>query len=211
MPARFISLPLVLPVLLVAACLLLGGCASTYDDRYAFDPHPASIETFDRATDRTIARTLVSIVGVRQRIADQPNTPAIDVRMLIENVSDDELLMPIGSLRLVSADVRPLDPPLTAALSPVVVAPHSTRSIDLRFPFPKSSEYDPQDLSGLNLRWTLERNGVALDHETSFKRVPVRTYYERVSMYPRYPYRSYWVRHYHGWHVHSGFHYRYCW
>ena len=183
----------------LAMIALAGGCASTYDSRFAYEPRPASIETFDRATDRTIARTLVSVIGVRRRAADQPHTPAVDLRMLIENVSDDDLRLDFEALRLVSADVRRFLPARSPAPDPLIVHPDSSVSIDLSFPFPPESESEPLDISALNLHWSFDHRGRALDHETMFKRAAVRR------VYRSYARPSGWGG-YHRWHFHVGFH-----
>ena len=177
--------------------LLLAGCASTYDSNYRFQPRPASIETVHTEGSGPLARTLVSVTGVRRGTSEAG--PAIELRMRVENVSGTDLELDPHSLELVSADVQTFGPPLIEPPSLIIPAEGVT-TFDVLFPIPESAFDQPIDLSSINLRWSLFHDGRVLTHEATFD----RTHWRFVRVYGP-PWFCHGPFYHHHFHHHPGF------
>jgi hypothetical protein len=182
-------------LLLVIPGVLLPACESTYDPDFTFAPRPASVEVRDFESDRTLARSLVSVVGVRHRVSSEDARPGVEVRMRVENVSDDSVQVDLRSLRLLSADLRELEPPIIVTdVENGVVPPRQTGTITATFAFPLESRDNPFDLSSLTLQWTMIHNGNEGHSEQTFER--------RIEYIP---YHDYDIHHHYGWSFYGGF------
>ena len=72
---------------------------------------------------------------------------------------------------LFGGDLTQFDGPLSWPDNPVLLEPGATHTVVLLFPFPEDV-HDELDLEGLNLRWTMETDGLADQYSLAFRRRP---------------------------------------
>ena len=145
-------------VLAVACATALSAGCSAYDTRYEFEPRPLEYGHVLEGTADRAASTLVSVVGVRKRDADEGIVPSVELRLRVDNHTDQEVRLDPATLRLFAANLEPFPPPQGPA-EPLVVAPRDTATLTVYFPFPDGRVPGPYDLAGLSARWTLEVGG----------------------------------------------------
>lgn len=141
--------------LLLGCVIGAAGCeTSPYDDRYFYEPRPADITA--EAPDGGTIRSLATIVGVRRNVASIPHPATVDVRLRIENDTGGVIRFRPGALLLSSADVRDFPPAEIRPPGVVEIPPGARATIAAYFPFPDAAIPGDFDLSGLNLRWSME-------------------------------------------------------
>jgi hypothetical protein len=163
---------------LIGAAVVLGGC-SVYNSRYVYEPRPIDVEApRPGAEDAEPARTLVTIVGVR-RADDKAQLPAsVEVRLRVENTSPYPVEFDPGSLALFSAGLERFADPIVRPGTAVALEPADSAVVEAYFPFPEGRAPGDLDLSGLNLRWSLQVGGQPVTSSASFVRLP-DAYYDR--------------------------------
>ncbi len=167
---------------LAAAAATLCGC-SVYDSRYLYEPRPVDVQTRKPgADDVEPARTLVTVVGVRREDSRSQLPASVEVRLRVENTSPFPVAFDPGSLALFSAGLERFPDPIVRPEGSITVAPAGSAVVEAFFPFPDGRDPDDLDLSGLNLRWTLEVGGHAVTSSASFVCLPA-------AYYGRYHYR----------------------
>jgi len=155
---------------LLAAMLLLSGCASGY--RYRFEPMPAVVEV--HTSQGTLPLMLVSVLGaITPEGSDQRQ---VHVRYRLQNATSRPLSLPVGRQRLLTGDLLEFSSAWLVA-GVTEVAPGQSALADLAFAFPDDSS---PDLRGLSLGWVLVVEGVELGNTVAFQRVQPDV--------PRYPY-----------------------
>ncbi len=163
------SLPLALLAVLAAAC-------STYDLRYRYQPRPQEVEV--QAADRTAARVLVSVLGIRKAgIEDLP--AGAELRILVENPGPEPLRPAWTEARLLAADLEAFDAPRLLE-GGGEVPPRSETLARLLFPFLPGLERSDLDLDGLHLRLPLEAGGEEILATATFTRRKDRPGYPRI-------------------------------
>jgi hypothetical protein len=139
------------PILFVLP--LLYAC-SAYDSRYEFEPRPLEFAHALPGADDRAASALVTVVGVHKRDAEQRIPPSVEVRLRVDNNSDEEIrLDPVG-VQLFAANLLQFPEP-TSPDGPLAVAPHGSGTLTVFFPFPDDKVPGAYDLEGLSARWTL--------------------------------------------------------
>jgi hypothetical protein len=188
--------------ILLVGLAALGGCAGTYDANYVFGPRPAEVALAggDGAAVTGGVRVLMTVVGVRRRSTEIEHPASIEVRVRVENDSDEVAWFDPASLRLLAADLEPLPPAVTIPEIAVDVAPGAAALVDAFFPFPGGAYPGGYDLSGLNARLVIEHAGRSIAGTATFVR--------RFVVY-RYGYGPYWGWH-DDWHTHVGFGVGWC-
>jgi hypothetical protein len=167
---------------LVGIAVILGGC-SVYNARYVYEPRPIDIQSAKAGADEAEpARTLVTVVGVRREDPKAQLPACVEVRLRMENTSPFPVAFDPGSLALFSAGLERFPDPIVRPEGSIAVAPAGSAVIEAFFPFPDGRDPDDLDLSGLNLRWTLEVGGHAVTSSASFVCLPT-------AYYGRYHYR----------------------
>jgi hypothetical protein len=163
---------------LVGVAVMLGGC-SVYNSRYVYEPRPIDIEApRPGADDAEPARTLVTVVGVR-RADDKTQLPAcVEVRLRVENTSPFSVAFDPESLVLFSAGLERFSNPIVRPEAPITIEPAGSAVVEAFFPFPEGRTLGELDLSGLNLRWSLQVGGQPVTSSASFVRLP-NAYYDR--------------------------------
>ncbi|MHC4081697.1 MAG: hypothetical protein ACYS15_11630 [Planctomycetota bacterium] len=165
------------PALAVVATVL-SGC-SVYNWRYVYEPRPVDIQTTKPgADDAEPARTLVTVVGVRREDSKSQLPASVEVRLRVENTSPFPVAFDPASFVLFSAGLERFPDPIVQPEGPVTVAPAGTAVVKAFFPFPDDRGASDLDLSGLNLRWTIEVDGYAATSSASFLALPT-AYYDR--------------------------------
>ncbi|MHC4447723.1 MAG: hypothetical protein ACYSXF_08100 [Planctomycetota bacterium] len=161
------------------ALVILGGCASTYDQRYLYEPRLVDVEApVPGQADATPVRTLVTVAGVR-RADSQADLPAsVEIRLRIENAGPAAVSFDPETLALFSADFTQFPAPITRPAERVEIPPGQAATIEVFFPFPDGRYPGDLDLGGLNLRWALLIDGQPVSCSTTFNR--------RRYLYPRF-------------------------
>jgi hypothetical protein len=161
-----------------AAAATLFGC-SVYDSRYLYEPRPVDVQTTKPgADDAEPTRTLVTVVGVRREDSKSKLPASVEVRLRVENTSPFPVAFDPASFVLFSAGLERFPDPIVQPEGPFTVAPAGTAVVKAFFPFPEGRGHDEFDLSGLNLRWTIEVDGHAVTSSAGFLALP-SAYYDR--------------------------------
>jgi hypothetical protein len=143
---------------LLALLFPVTGC-STYRSGFDFQPRPLESAILPRE-GKGSARALVSVVGIRRRDKDAGRPEEVEVRLLLENRTDADIILELGSLLLVSGNLRPFDDPRIEGRGEGRIAPAASESYRLFFPVPPPDDEGRQpDLDGLNLRLTVGFRG----------------------------------------------------
>lgn len=159
-------------MLAAAALLLVGGCqTSPYDNRYVYSPRPLTLETTPPGMPEAGAvRTLVSVVGVRQRDEDADLPASVHLRIRLDNTTESTVTFDPGTLSLFAADVREFPPPILQPAETVTLGPNGTATVNAFFPLPGERVPAGMDLSGLSARWAIEVDGRTVPDSATFAR-----------------------------------------
>ena len=162
------------------ALVTLGGCAATtYDERYLYEPSLVDVETaVPGEAQGPPVRTLVAVAGVRRADPDANLPASVEIRLRIENAGPAAVRFDPQTLALFSADFTQFPAPITRPAGPVEIPPGQTGTIEVFFPFPGDRYPADLDLGGLNVRWTLSIGGQPVTRSTTFNR--------RRILYPRF-------------------------
>lgn len=180
----------------LAASASLGGC-SLYRPGYYFEPRPVDVEVaVPDAPDAEPAHILVTVFGIRRADDEQQLPESIEVRLRIENTSPYALSFDPSTLTLFSADLAQFANPIARPPGSTEALPGASAVVDAFFAFPPGTGRHDFDLSGLNLRWTIQINDTPITSTADFVRR--REYY---------PDRYYPYSHFH---FGLGLHYYHC-
>ncbi|MHC5023080.1 MAG: hypothetical protein ACYTGG_04105 [Planctomycetota bacterium] len=173
----------------IAVALALAGCASgPFDTRYFYEPRPDDVHVrFVDETSTGRGQVLVSVRGIRRADRETGASPSVEVLWQVSSLDGQPLTMRAESLRLTAANLEQFPPPRLEPAVDVTVSPGASETIRARFPFPEDSYPGSFDLSGLNLRWSVESDGRVLHGSSTFRRA--RIYYSYPSRYYEHPYR----------------------
>lgn len=177
-------------ILAITALWPLAGC-TTYIDRYNYQPRPASIR-FDVAatSDRPDARVLVSVVGIRRRIADDVDRAGLELKFRVENLGKRPVGFDPREVEVVNAALDSLGSPLAPPDS-VTLKETQERLLTLRFPLPAGVSYHDEQLDGFNVRLTLTIGDEQITQSVGFER-------RRDDDEDRYYYHPYYSPYFHG-------------
>ena len=127
-----------------------------------------------------MARALMSIL----QVARAPDGEyEIQARLLVENYTDQPLVIDTGGMKMVSGDlVSFLTPRATPRANPQVAARTSV-TIDLAFRFPSNVDPERVDYSTLNVRWQLQADSGDTPISMNFNGRRVFYYYPTVVEY----------------------------
>lgn len=145
----------------------LMGC-SAYDTHYKYEPHPADVPVSVNGHSGPAVKALVTVMGLRRENKKLNIPTSVHVGLRFENVSDQAVRFDPSSLVLVAADLDQFPSPTTIPSDPVEVEPGKVGQVEAYFPFPGGKYPGGFDLSGLNLRWTLEVGGQAVPGSATF-------------------------------------------
>jgi hypothetical protein len=150
--------------LLASALLLLAACQSSPWRADRFAPAPLEVRIGSEHDPAAQARVLVTVIGLTR--ADG----AAHVRIRCENVGERTLRLLPEKLTLVGADLAAWSPARVSP-EPAAVPPGAEGTYDAVFGLPAGKGYEHLDLSGLNLRVTLDFEGRPVTAGLSFSRV----------------------------------------
>jgi hypothetical protein len=172
------------------AVALLSGCTSSryYDARYLDAPVETEVRSDSVAGSQV--RALATVLGIARPDTQSGRPKQVEMRMRFENLGKVPAQFVADNLSLVSADLVQFGPAQVTPHEDLSIPAGETRQFDLAFPAPDQE----LDWSGLNLRFTLKFQDVAVTVGVPFRRVeyPIYNYY--------YPY-----------YASFGFRYGYCW
>lgn len=151
---------------LIIVAVMLGGCA-TYDSRFRYQPRPVTVQmTGEPASEANPLLVSATVVGVRTEHAkQQPET--VEVRLLVENRTMQQVTFRPGSLELLGADLQRLPEPMTEPAEPLVLEPGQRGTVTAYFPYDGADD-ESYDLSGLSLRWTADIGGQSVTRAANF-------------------------------------------
>ena len=165
----------VIAVALVAAAAV--SCRST-SVAYRFVPSPLETLLEDGEGGPVVARVLVGIPGAEREGRTQDGMPLLLVRMRIENKSPAPLTFDPARAVLLGSDLAQfgaarLETPEPVEV-PVRIDPGESRSMLLRFPFPRDGSLNAPLLTGVNLQFELSRETDDLELSVSLERNELR-------------------------------------
>ncbi|MFN0244098.1 MAG: hypothetical protein ACKVWV_14500 [Planctomycetota bacterium] len=150
---------------------LSSGCASSRWYDYRFAPAPIEVEVAAAAMTGTQVRTLVSVLGIARESA--AGRDQAEIRMRLENLGTVPATLVESGLSLVSADLQSFGPgELVQSVdtpSALTVPPGGHAVFDVHFALPGGQKPSKLDLSGLNLRWTLDFAGTSVTTGATFQ------------------------------------------
>ena len=158
------------PLLSLCLVVWLSGC-SAYDIKGGFVPQPAETVAqlapagSETTGERERVRTLASIIGVLKADKKAARPRSAEVKLRIENRTDEAVTLDPASVELVGGDLESFPPPIEPRTA-VMIEPGATRTVRLLVPFPE----ERVDLSGLNLQWALEVGDRRETQSVSFRR-----------------------------------------
>ncbi len=145
-----------------------GGCA-VYDGWYLYEPRPLEVTAgVPGETGGEPLRTLITVVGVRRADRGSGLPASVEVRLHLENTRSEPVTFDPGTLALFSADLSRFPDPITVPAERLELAAGETAVVRAYFPFPENRRR--LDLSGLNVRWTLDVGGRPVTSSASFTR-----------------------------------------
>ena len=112
----------------------LSGCSAYYSS-YEFYPRPLEFGHVLEGGDDRAASVLVSVVGVRKADKELGIPASIELRLRVDNESDEQARIDPGSLRLFAANLVQFPPPELPG-GALVVEPHGSGVLTAYFPFP---------------------------------------------------------------------------
>ena len=122
--------------------------------------------------------TLLSVIGVRRADNDSQLPRSVEVRLRVENTSPFRVKFDPGSVALFSAGLQRFPDPILHPPATADLGPGESVVMEAFFPFPDDESFSDFDLSGLNVRWTMDIDGHQITSSASFARLP-QAYYDR--------------------------------
>ncbi len=146
---------------------LFSGCAATAH-RFAFEPTP--VEQWLEPEGQPLGRVLVTVIEGRRAQGEPKGQPEMHLRVRVENASDAPLTLVTDSPLLVGSDLVPFG---SARVEPGEgeVAPRSSGTFDLWFPYPPGTRLDYPELDGLNLSFAIEYGSGRAEVSANFDRL----------------------------------------
>jgi hypothetical protein len=155
------------------ALLALASCSTYYDVRYV----PAPLETRVGDGGETVARSLVTVLGVRKADSSTGEPARVEMRMRVENLGTAPLAVEAESFELVAANLAAFEPGRLAPAPASELARNEVAEFDLWFAVPQGRAIEQFDLSGINLRWAVRFGNRRVYTGASFQRVWPGPYY----------------------------------
>ncbi|MFQ5653903.1 MAG: hypothetical protein ACE5GW_04130 [Planctomycetota bacterium] len=193
---RRLTVRLLIPALVLPA--LLASCAST-GSRYRFTPRPLEVVVTDPVAEgeQGMARALVSIIGVER--AERGGGYLLELRLRIENLAAEPLVLNSAEMTLISADLVAMGPPRAEPVADPIVPPGDHTTLALTFRLPPGMGPGDLDLETLSFQWAVRVGDRQVSVSSSFQRQPLPDpyYYYGWDPYYYYPYFTapYWRLH----------------
>jgi hypothetical protein len=162
---------------LFCGLILMGvvGC-SQYDDDFQFSPRPVTAQIpGTQPSDPPPVTAQVTVVGVRYNNSDQQIPPSIEIRMSVDNDSNQNVVFDPMNMRMTTGQLVNFPPPIVRPPTPITFGPGQSAYLTAYFPFPAGSSQNNMDLSSLQLRWQLQIGPRPVGQVVYFTRVA--TYY----------------------------------
>lgn len=149
--------------LLCVSGLILTGCASSPWRPYRYQPAPLEARLDGTGDPNAVARVLVSVLGLEKEGG------AAHVRVRVENLGARPVRLVPESLTLVSADLAPFQTPRVEP-TPAPIEAGGNGTYEAVFAPPTGKRIEELDLHGLNLRSTLDFDGIRVTAGATFTR-----------------------------------------
>jgi len=163
------------------------GCGDRYAGKFRYRPNPYATTVASKADGAAgPVEMLAAIRDVRE--VEDGEGATLHATLHLENLADRQVRFDPGSLALFSADLRRFGEPETTPSAEVTLDPGGSMKILARFPFPEGLKPEDVDMSGLNLRWTVQIGDEKLTRNSTFTRIHPRRYYTD----PRYGWGGYY-------------------
>src|SRR5262245_45476509 len=122
--------------------LLAGQSAcSTYYAHYDYTPRPHETQLHARPEigdqpstyDPLLARVLTTVIGVQRASDATGNLPRVHVRVLVENRTEEPMILKTDQCQLTTADLQSLTPIAEPGPNPTIL-PGTTEEVNLFYP-----------------------------------------------------------------------------
>ena len=173
-------------VLIAGAGIVLGGCAS--EGRYIYRPEQQATATVNRLPaarypippERPVGEVLIVSSGITQLPTTDARTPALFVRMIVTDNSDDVpwTVDTRQQFAWVGGEWQPPAHVNAYGQSPptIAIARGEKRLIDLSYRLPAKAESDEQ-VPRFELAWTIQTAARVVAERTSFDRLRIEPVY----------------------------------
>jgi hypothetical protein len=153
------------------------GC-SQYDDDYQFTPRPVTAQIPGTQPSSPPPVTVeATVVGVRYNDDQNHIPPSVEIRMRMDNDSDENVTFDPMSLQLTTAQLVQFPPPIVRPPTPITIGLSQSAYLTIYFPFPAGSSQGNMDLSSLQLKWQLQIGQRPVGQVVNFNRVATYSYY----------------------------------
>jgi hypothetical protein len=122
------------------------------------------------AGDAPQVRVLASIIGLRNPDDDADIPRSIEARVQVINDGDTPVRLAPDTLELVDGSLNTFADPRATPMDVLTVEPGTRGELTALFPFPPDQRPSRFDLTGLNLRWTLQVADRPVQQSVSFVR-----------------------------------------
>jgi hypothetical protein len=109
---------------------------------------------------------------VRKADVAKPEPARVEMRMRIENLGTEALVIEPDSFELVAANLQSFDHAFVTPVPESAVASGAVCDFDLGFPVLPGKSIGDYDLNGLNLKWSVRFGDARIYTGASFMRVP---------------------------------------
>jgi len=155
--------------ILIAMGLGLAGCGP-YAAKHHYLPQPGHVAFDASATEqRPDARAVVTVIGILRSLPDEPKRKGVELRLRLENLSEQPIRFDPGQSVLLDAALSALPGPIEAP-KPVTLERGQERAVTLVYRLPESTASRGDALKGLNLRLTLDVSGNPITRSITFHR-----------------------------------------
>jgi hypothetical protein len=163
---------------LFCGLMLMGvvGC-SQYDDDYQYSPRPVLAQIpGTQPSDPPPVTTQVTVVGVRYNDSDHQIPPCIEIRMSLDDDSNQAVVFDPMTQRLTTGQLINFPPPIVRPPTPITLQPGQSAYLTSYFPFPLGLSQDNMDLSSLQMKWQLAIGPRVVGQVVTFTRVSTAYY-----------------------------------
>ncbi|MBK7878363.1 MAG: hypothetical protein IPJ77_22135 [Planctomycetes bacterium] len=143
--------------------LALASCASSPWRPFRYAPAPLEARLDAQGDSNATARVLVTVLGLAR------DGGAAHVRVRIENLGARPVRLVPESLALLTADLAPFESARVEP-APLPIQGGESGTYEAVFAPPAGRSYDELDLHGLNLRSTLDFDGIRVTAGATFTR-----------------------------------------
>lgn len=149
---------------------VLAACQSSPWRSMRYQPAPLEVKVESEHDPNAQMRVLVSVLGI-QRSDDSAH-----LRLRLEKTGTRPARLVAESLSLLTADLTAFGKPTVTPEPAVLSEPDAVATYDVAFPKPAGKKLDELDVAGLNLKLTIDFDGLPVTSGATFQLDEWRTW-----------------------------------